>query len=180
MSLKVGAGSLALLVTMCVYIIYLSLQCFPTILAPIMDLTASDITSIEDRYDIPPRYVAYPLPCSLMKVLSSVFELIQVISQTRLLLLISSKHFVEAYMKIKMKQLLKTILMVLFVCNLFYWINSSFIEFKIVQNSVSYNLVYGPNIWSAVSTFVWPITLYYRYESAHTILEVLLDKLSKH
>ena len=61
--------------------------------------------------------------------------------------------------------------------NLMFWLNSSFIDFGIIQN-IPWNIaVYGKSIWPGLAQFTLPLALFFRFHSVglHIILEVFIE-----
>ena len=117
---------------------------------------------------------------SFLNCFSYISDLFQVTVQSHLLVILSSPKFQMNFLQsasIKQMTGLKLVIGILTVGNTFYWVNGSFIEFNMHQNSLINNLVYGRKIWTGLCQFILPIALYFRFASALNLVEFYKNNL---
>lgn len=164
----VGAGNLLMLITMMAVIVYFSFQSVGIIFISDEAITVLNGT-LTHRAELGDR---------IATAASAALKIVQVLMQT--VIIMQAKNW-ELYIRelqyanAKNVQCARTSLVMLIVYNIALWFNGSFFEFIIVQNSSLFNAMYGTYYWTAINTFIWPMTLFYRFESAQVFLEIVLD-----
>ena len=109
---------------------------------------------------------------------TQVVDILETIGQTYVLIAISSDiQITKSIIKAGgfNRAVFGFVFQALAVENLMFWLNSSFIDFGIIQN-IPWNIaVYGKSIWPGLAQFTLPLALFFRFHSVHIILEVFIE-----
>lgn len=101
----------------------------------------------------------------------------QVLLQTFCLLILTNESE-KLKMNLWSKRMTILLLSYMFVCNIAIWASCSFIEVDYSDGNVSLyvvnELVLGERDWKFVSTFLYPLVLFYRFHSAKLILTSII------
>ena len=63
----------------------------------------------------------------------------------------------------------------IFIANLIFWLNGSFLSFEVLHDLKWNNEVFGEQVWAGLAQFILPLYLFFRFHSVHIILECFID-----
>ena len=114
---------------------------------------------------------------SVATIVTYVFDAFQVISQLYLLSVLTSKDFTFSEQVRNRTNQLAGVIMFLIIINFSQWVNGSFVEFKIIKESLVNNAIFTKPMWIGLVQFTLPLALFFRIESMHKLIEFSIDRL---
>lgn len=105
---------------------------------------------------------------------TNLVDIIQILMQTSLLMMISCEQFKWSSVLGAKMTWLTTSLQFLAMANFVNWLNASFLEFPLFQKIVWNSIIYTDSVWTGLLQFLFPVSLFFRFHSVHTLLEVYI------
>ena len=106
-------------------------------------------------------------------------DIVQIFTQTVILILISNSQFVWSHITGYKRATLKFLLQFLAMSNFVNWLNGSFLEFDLVRETPWNQAIYTGMVWTGLLQVSLPVALFFRIHSVHSLMEIYIDYKSQ-
>ena len=106
-------------------------------------------------------------------------DIVQIFTQTVILILISNSQFVWSHITGYKRATLKFLLQFLAMSNFVNWLNGSFLEFDMVRETPWNQAIYTRMVWTGLLQVSLPVALFFRIHSVHSLMEIYIDYKSQ-
>ena len=111
---------------------------------------------------------------------TNIVDMTQILVQSFLLISISSHKFCWSLVQGATMTWIKFFLQFLAISNFINWLNASFLEFQLFQKILWNTVIYSWSAWTGLLQLLFPVALFFRFHTVHTLMEVYVGYKTQH